>query len=136
MTAIQRKTKQMTTTQTTEGQQMTAIQITEGHPVWTNINTMINSEEYVCKYKGSTFHLKDSPYPQVIGFRKVELSVVKDYEKKLITEIFVFDRYNHPKNTTVMFQGVQLKTDKNGMCETPWVEVGNKAIAYIDAISN
>jgi hypothetical protein len=119
----QRKTKTMTETTT--------------QTVWTKINTKrITEAEYVCKYKGYTFLMEDyiQSYTDLKG---VKLYVIKDYERKEMTEIFKFQYCrNESKNSKIIVEGISIKTDEVGNCKTPWEEVGKKAIQYIDAISN
>lgn len=105
----------------------------------TKKNDALTEHEYVCKYKDCVFMLinKHSHYDRL---KWVDLYIVKDFEKKHITNIFsfIYDQEDL-KNQTVAFDGIKISFNAYGNAlamPLPWKEIQNKAIAYIDALSN
>ena len=105
----------------------------------TKKNEALTEHEYVCKYKDCVFMLinKESHYDRL---KWVDLYIVKDFEKKHITSIFsfIYEREDL-KNQTVAFDGIKISFNSYGNALSmplPWKEIQNKAIAYIDSISN
>lgn len=102
-------------------------------------NENLTEHEYVCKYKDCVFMLinKHSHYDRL---KWVDLYIVKDFEKKHITSIFSFIYEQEVlKNQTVAFDGIKISFNAYGNAFSmplPWKEIQNKAIAYIDLISN
>lgn len=140
-TTTQRETKTVNTT-TQKDKAMT----TQNKVVWklvnspqTKKNDALTEHEYVCKYKDCVFMLinKHSHYDRL---KWVDLYIVKDFEKKHITNIFsfIYDQEDL-KNQTVEFDGIKISFNAIGNAlamPLPWKEIQNKAIAYIDALSN
>ncbi len=105
----------------------------------TKKNEALTEHEYVCKYKDCVFMLinKHDHYDRL---KWVDLYIVKDFEKKYITKIFSFIYEQEDlKNQTVAFDGIKISFNSYGNALSmplPWKEIQNKAIAYIDSISN
>lgn len=105
----------------------------------TKKNEALTEHEYVCKYKDCVFMLinKHDHYDRL---KWVDLYIVKDFEKKYITKIFSFIYEQEDlKNQTVAFDGIKISFNAYGNAFSmplPWKEIQNKAIAYIDSISN
>lgn len=105
----------------------------------TKKNEALTEHEYVCKYKDCVFMLinKHDHYDRL---KWVDLYIVKDFEKKYITKIFSFIYEQEDlKNQTVAFDGIKISFNSYGNALSmplPWKEIQNKAIAYIDLISN
>ena len=95
--------------------------------------------EYLCKYKGETFILVNKQY-HYDRCKYVDLYIVKNYVKIYISTIFsfIYDNSSYV-NKTVDFDGIKIKFNQHGNVFSeplPWVEIQEKAIKYIDAISN
>ena len=102
-------------------------------------NESLTELEYVCKYRGETFMLINKHY-HYDRCKWVELLIVKDYVKTHITTIFsfIYDNSSYV-NKTVDFDGIKIKFNQYGNVFSeplPWKEIQEKAIKYIDAISN
>ena len=95
--------------------------------------------EYLCKYKGETFILVNKQY-HYDRCKYVDLYIVKNYVKIYISTIFsfIYDNSSYV-NKTVDFDGIKIKFNQHGNVFSeplPWVEIQEKAIKYIDEISN
>lgn len=119
---------------TTQKENKMATQKTE----WTLVNRMTKGDEYSIKYKGNVFLMEDQHEPYS-NFKNVNLFVIKDFERKLMTRIFSFEYINsqskYPQGYAT-FEGIKINYSNNGFADTPWKEIGKKAIAYINALSN
>ena len=129
-------TTQKTTTQKTKTTAMTTT--TKTKTEWTLVNRMTKGDEYSIKYKGNVFLMEDQHEPYS-NFKNVNLFVIKDFERKLMTRIFSFEYINsqskYPQGYAT-FEGIKINYSNNGFADTPWKEIGVKAIAYINALSN
>jgi len=128
-----------TTTTKTKGKKMTKVEWKLVNAPQTVPNKDLTELEYVCKYRNETFMLVNKHYSY--GNQKyVELYIVKNYVKTHITTIFSFIyRHDDYRYQTVDFDGIKIKFNENGWAFSqplPWVEIQEKAIKYIDAISN
>jgi len=136
----QRKTTTATTTKTTTKEnKMTKVEWKLVNAPQKVPNESLTELEYVCKYRGETFMLINKHY-HYDRCKWVELLIVKDYVKTHITTIFSFIYDNSSYiNKTVDFDGIKIKFNQYGNVFSeplPWKEIQEKAIKYIDAISN
>jgi len=136
----QRKTTTATTTKTTTKEnKMTKVEWKLVNAPQKVPNESLTELEYVCKYRGETFMLINKHY-HYDRCKWVELLIVKDYVKTHITTIFsfIYDNSSYV-NKTVDFDGIKIKFNQYGNVFSeplPWKEIQEKAIKYIDAISN
>lgn len=93
--------------------------------------------EYVCKYKGEVFMLING---HESNRKFIHLYIIKNYVRTYITTIFSYlTKDSAYVNKTVDFDGINIKFDQYGdsfFQPLPWVEIQEKAIKYIDEISN
>ena len=126
------------TTKTTTQKTKTTAMNTTTKTEWTLVNRMTKGDEYSIKYKGNVFLMEDERQPYS-NFINVNLFVIKDFERKLMTRIFSFEYINsqskYPQGYAT-FEGIKINYSNNGFADTPWKEIGVKAIAYINALSN
>jgi len=128
-----------TTTTKTKGKKMTKEEWKLVNAPQRFPNKDLTELEYLTKYKGEVFMLvnKHSHYDRL---KSIDLYIVKNYIKTHITTIFsfIYDNSSYV-NKTVDFDGIKIKFNQYGNVFSeplPWVEIQEKAIKYIDAISN
>ena len=121
-------------TTTQKENKMTTPRTTE----WTPVNANWDGDEFSIKYKGSAF-LMIEERERYSNRKHINLYVIKDFEKKFMTKIFSFEYINsqlkYPQGYAT-FEGIKINYSNSGFADTPWKEIGKKAIAYIDALSN
>ena len=136
----QRKTTTATTTKTTTKEnKMTKVEWKLVNAPQKVPNESLTELEYVCKYRGETFMLINKHY-HYDRCKWVELYIVKNYVKTHISTIFsfIYDNSSYA-NREVDFDGIKIKFNQYGNVFSeplPWKEIQEKAIKYIDAISN
>ena len=128
-----------TTTTKTKGKKMTKVEWKLVNAPQRFPNKDLTELEYLTKYKGEVFMLvnKHSHYDRL---KSIDLYIVKNYIKTHITTIFsfIYDNSSYV-NKTVDFDGIKIKFNQHGNVFSeplPWVEIQEKAIKYIDEISN
>jgi len=136
------KAKPVTAPTTTKEKKMT----TQNKVEWKLVNAPqrvpnkdMTELEYLCKYKGETFMLINKQY-HYDRCKYVDLYIVKNYVKIHISTIFsfIYDNSSYV-NKTVDFDGIKIKFNQHGNVFSeplPWTEIQEKAIKYIDEISN
>lgn len=139
MTTTATKVKPATKTTATKENKMTKVEWKLVNAPQKVPNESLTELEYVCKYRGETFMLINKHY-HYDRCKWVELYIVKNYVKTHITTIFSFIYDNSSYiNKTVNFDGIKIKFNQYGNVFSeplPWKEIQEKAIKYIDEISN
>ena len=106
---------------------------------WTLVNNNKDGDEYSIKYKGNVFIMRES-FESYSNFKHIHLYIIKDFQKTLMTKIFSFEYINskYGQQTSALFEKIKINYPNEGQhfALTPWKEIGKKAIAYIDALSN
>jgi hypothetical protein len=139
MTTTATKVKPATKTTATKENKMTKVEWKLVNAPQKFPNESLTELEYVCKYKGETFMLINKHYFND-RCKWVELYIVKNYVKTYITTIFsfIYDNSSYA-NRVVDFDGIKIQFNQYGSARSealPWTEIQEKAIKYIDAISN
>lgn len=126
-------TKTTTPKTTTKKETMNTTTTTE----WALVNANYNGDEYSIKYKGYVFLMIEES-ERYSNRKHINLYVIKDFEKKHMTRIFSFEYINqnrYPEGKAI-FENIKINYSNSGFADTPWKEIGKKANAYIDALSN
>jgi hypothetical protein len=139
MTTTATKVNPPTKTTPTKENKMTKVQWKLVNAPQRVPNKDMTELEYLCKYKGETFILVNKQY-HYDRCKYVDLYIVKNYVKIYISTIFsfIYDNSSYV-NKTVDFDGIKIKFNQHGNVFSeplPWVEIQEKAIKYIDEISN